>query len=166
MARALKPSGQLMLTDLALTEAKAGGAEIEAWIAREATARAPVTLANLTALIESLGLDVRVAEDKGEVYAKLARTALRDFMAGAEEREVPPELRAWSCGRSSSGPDASPRWRRVASASIASTPSPPAEPVPSPQVARPVGRGNALVASSRRMTESAACRPMPGRTPG
>ncbi len=95
MARALKPSGQLVLTDFALTEAKAGGAEIEAWIAREATARAPDTVADLTALIEGLGLDVRVAEDKGAVYAELARTALRDFMAGAEEREVPPELRAW-----------------------------------------------------------------------
>ncbi len=95
MDRVLKPTGEMVLTDFALTAEGAAGPEIEAWVAREATAEAPGTLEDLIARLEGLNLDVRIAEDKVEDYAGLARRALRDFLDGAEEREVSPELRAW-----------------------------------------------------------------------
>lgn len=95
MSRAMKPSGQMVLSDFALTAKGANGPEIEAWIAREATAVAPDTVDVLVARFAQLNLDVRIAEDKGEIYAELVRRALREFLAGAEEREVAPELRVW-----------------------------------------------------------------------
>ena len=79
MAAALKSSGQLVLTDFVLTGEDAAGPELEAWIAREATAGAPETIADLTARLEALDFNVHIAEDKTAAYAGLARKALRDF---------------------------------------------------------------------------------------
>ncbi len=95
MAAALKSSGQLVLTDFVLTGEDAAGPELEAWIAREATAGAPETIADLTARLEALDFNVHIAEDKTAAYAGLARKALRDFMENAEAGDVPPDLHAW-----------------------------------------------------------------------
>jgi SAM-dependent methyltransferase len=69
IAIALKPGGQLLLTDFVLSDAKAAGhPAVKAWLEREKTTEVPWTLRDYQAALPAVKMDTRVAEDVTPAY--------------------------------------------------------------------------------------------------
>lgn len=89
----LKPGGQVLLADFVRKDAS--DEAIERWARCEPTRPHFSTAAELKALLEGQGLDVRVFEDRSQAYCRAALHDLQVLLKAMETSPVRPGLRGW-----------------------------------------------------------------------
>lgn len=94
---ALKPGGQLLLTDF-VRGAEADAAALERWSRADPAPVHFATADELSALLQRQGFDVRVCEDRSEIYCRAALSGLQEFLRSVEAQPVPDRLRPWLIG--------------------------------------------------------------------
>lgn len=102
--QALKSEGQLMFLEFTLSKKGANSPALSAWIAGEDHPPLPVTIADYSAELKALKMDIRVAEDmtagfRGLVlqgWAKLARELKANTLGDEDAKALIHEVELWS----------------------------------------------------------------------